>query len=195
MPTNPSARPRKRLRRPRTSERPSSADTAVNATIVSAKYSAGRSGAPPMRAWARRTSTQSSQAFLRRTIRPPPWSALRPASLASHHVPVDGGGNGSGFAGRIQQDAGGRAAVHRTVIDAAKHDEGADRIQAEGNREQHCHRSAGPIPGSTPTAVPSVTPASAHARCGSVIAFANPAPSADRIPSSRQGFTSVKDDS
>ena len=34
--------------------------------------------------------------------------------------------------------------------------------------------SAGPMPGSTPTAVPSVTPANAQARCGSVSALANP---------------------
>ena len=33
--------------------------------------------------------------------------------------------------------------------------------------------SAGPIPGSTPTAVPSVTPANAQARCGQVSALAN----------------------
>ena len=33
---------------------------------------------------------------------------------------------------------------------------------------------AGPMPGSTPTAVPSVTPANAHARCGNVSALANP---------------------
>ena len=44
--------------------------------------------------------------------------------------------------------------------------------------------SAGPMPGSTPTAVPSVTPASAHARCGSVSALAKPAPApgASRSP-------------
>jgi hypothetical protein len=33
---------------------------------------------------------------------------------------------------------------------------------------------AGPIPGRTPTAVPSVVPANAHARCGRVRALANP---------------------
>ena len=41
MPTNPTNRPRNRLRRPRTTDDPSSAVTVVNATIVSAKYSAG----------------------------------------------------------------------------------------------------------------------------------------------------------
>src|SRR6187402_1788686 len=35
--------------------------------------------------------------------------------------------------------------------------------------------SAGPMPGSTPTAVPSVTPANAQARWGQVSALANPA--------------------
>jgi hypothetical protein len=37
---------------------------------------------------------------------------------------------------------------------------------------------AGPIPGSTPTAVPSVTPAKAHRRCANVRALANPSLSA-----------------
>src|SRR3970282_2241299 len=55
-----------------------------------------------------------------------------------------------------------------------------------GSRENVTGRSsatvkAGPMPGSTPTAVPSVTPASAHARWGSVIAFAKPSASAARI--------------
>src|SRR5215208_1474015 len=37
---------------------------------------------------------------------------------------------------------------------------------------------AGPMPGSTPTAVPRVTPASAQARCARVNAFAKPSPKA-----------------
>ncbi len=41
IPTRPSASPRKRLKRPRTTESPSNTATAAKATIVSAKYSAG----------------------------------------------------------------------------------------------------------------------------------------------------------
>ena len=41
MPTSPSARPRNRLNSPRATDAPSSTDTVVNATTVSAKYSAG----------------------------------------------------------------------------------------------------------------------------------------------------------
>src|SRR5688572_9770222 len=41
--------------------------------------------------------------------------------------------------------------------------------------------SAGPIPGSMPTAVPRVTPANAHARCGSVSALAKPDARAARV--------------
>ena len=41
MPINPSARPRKRLNNPRSADAPSSTDTVVNASTVSAKYSAG----------------------------------------------------------------------------------------------------------------------------------------------------------
>src|SRR4029450_3464043 len=41
MPTSPSASPRKRLNRPRTSEPPSSVATVAKATSVRAKYSAG----------------------------------------------------------------------------------------------------------------------------------------------------------
>src|SRR4029434_9112749 len=42
--------------------------------------------------------------------------------------------------------------------------------------------SAGPIPGSTPTAVPSVTPVNAQARCGGVRALAKPDWSAVSVP-------------
>src|SRR5262245_11606383 len=42
--------------------------------------------------------------------------------------------------------------------------------------------SAGPMPGSTPTAVPSVTPSSAQNRCESVSALAKPLPRACNVP-------------
>ena len=43
----------------------------------------------------------------------------------------------AGLAGRVEQDAGGGPAVHRAVVDAAEHDEGAGRVEAERDRQQH----------------------------------------------------------
>jgi hypothetical protein len=41
------------------------------------------------------------------------------------------------FALQVDEDRGGRAAVLRAVVDAGEHDERGDRIQVEGDRQQH----------------------------------------------------------
>ena len=50
---------------------------------------------------------------------------------------VERGHHGGGFARDVDQDRRGRAAVLRTVIDAGQHDERSDRIEPEGDRQQH----------------------------------------------------------
>ena len=59
------------------------------------------------------------------------------ASFLGHLVAVDAGDDGGRLAGEVQQDGGGRSAVHRSVVDARHHDDrrhrGADHI---GHRQQ-----------------------------------------------------------
>ena len=53
----------------------------------------------------------------------------------------------------------------RAVIDAREHDERRRRIQTLGHRQQQRDgRSAGPMPGRTPIAVPNVVPSDAQNR-------------------------------
>ena len=63
-------------------------------------------------------------------------SAGRPA-LPRHLVAVDGRHRGRRFARQVDQDRRGRAAVLRAVIDAGEHDQRGDRLEAEGDRQQH----------------------------------------------------------
>ncbi len=58
-------------------------------------------------------------------------------ALPRHLVAVDGGDRGGRFAGQVDQDRGGRAAVLRAVVDAGEHDERGDRREGEGDRQQH----------------------------------------------------------
>ena len=58
-------------------------------------------------------------------------------ALARHLVAVDGGDGGGGFAGHVDQDRRGRAAILRAVVDAGEHDQRGDRLELEGDRQQH----------------------------------------------------------
>ena len=59
------------------------------------------------------------------------------AALASHLVAVERRDDRGRFAGDVDQDRRRRAAVLRAVIDAGEHDQGADRVETEGDRQQH----------------------------------------------------------
>ena len=144
MPTRPSARPRKRLSSPRLSERAEQRRHGGERHDREREI-LGRPEPQRHRCEHRREERQRNRRERSRHERSHRRRRQRggAAALARHHVSVDGGGNRSGFAGRVEQDAGGRAAVHRAVVDAAKHDEGADRIEAEGHREQHRNRERG----------------------------------------------------
>ena len=110
----------------------------MNATIVSAKYSAG-----PKRSADRRQRRREEGQRNRRERSGHERSdggrrqRRRAAALPRHHVAVDGRGNRCRFARRVEQDAGGRSAVHRAVVDPAEHDERADRVEGERDRQQH----------------------------------------------------------
>ena len=57
-----------------------------------------------------------------------------------HPVALEGGGDRRGVAGGVHQDGGGGVAEQAAVVDAGEHDERADRVQAEGHRQQQRHR-------------------------------------------------------
>ena len=61
------------------------------------------------------------------------------APLLRHGVAVEAGDDGGRLARDLDQDRGGRAAVLRAVEHAGEHDERADRIELEGDRQQHRH--------------------------------------------------------
>ena len=86
------------------------------------------------------------------------------AAGARHQVAFDGGHDRRALARRVQQDRRRRSAVHPAVVDAGEHDERLDRLQAEGHGQQQGDGQGRTDPGSTPTSVPSVTPANAHNR-------------------------------
>jgi hypothetical protein len=62
-------------------------------------------------------------------------------------VTVDGGHRGGRLAGQVDQDGRGRAPVLGAVIDAGQHDQRSDRLQAEGDRQQHGDRRRRPDAG------------------------------------------------
>ena len=58
------------------------------------------------------------------------------AALPGHEIALDRRHDRPGFARRIEQDRGRRAAIHGAVIEAGEHDEGAGRIELCGNRQK-----------------------------------------------------------
>jgi hypothetical protein len=62
------------------------------------------------------------------------------APLLRHLVTVDTGDDRGGFAGHVHQDRRGRAAIGRAVINAGEHDQRRQRLEAEGDRQQHGDR-------------------------------------------------------
>ena len=124
------ASPRKRLATPRNKEAPSKAETVVKASTMSAKYSAGpnssasltKSGARKVMAMVPRVpATKEPIAAVARAAAPRP--------LPGHQISLDRRHDRAGFARRIEQDRGGRTAIHGAVIEAGEHDEGAGRIE------------------------------------------------------------------
>jgi len=78
-------------------------------------------------------------------------------ALARHLVAVMQVTNAEGLAGQVHQDGGGRAAVLGAVIDPASMSSGRGATQEViGSGSRSCR--GGPMPGSTPISVPTVTP-------------------------------------
>jgi hypothetical protein len=73
------------------------------------------------------------------------------AALARHLVTVDGGDGRRGFAGHVDQDRRGRAAILRAVIDAGEHDQRRDRFGSwKVIGSSMAIVAVAPMPGSTP---------------------------------------------
>ena len=106
--------------------------------------------------------------------------AAAPRPLLRHHISLDRGDDRAGFARRVEQDRGGRAAIHGAVIEAGEHDEGAGRIELGVIGSSSAMVSAGPMPGRMPIAVPSVMPSRHHMRLIGVIAVAKPSSREER---------------
>ena len=62
------------------------------------------------------------------------------AAAARHLVAVERGHHRGRFAGNVDQDRRGRAAILGAVIDAGEHDQGRRGAESEGERQQHGHR-------------------------------------------------------
>jgi hypothetical protein len=65
------------------------------------------------------------------------------AAALRHLESVERGHRGRRVAGRIHEDGGGRAAVHRAVVDAAEKNEGRRGVETERDREQQRDRCRG----------------------------------------------------
>ena len=63
-------------------------------------------------------------------------SAAPARPVAGHLVALERGDDGGALARRVEQDRGGRAAIHRAVVDAGEQDEGGGRLDLEGDRQQ-----------------------------------------------------------
>ena len=66
------------------------------------------------------------------------------AAFLGELVAVDRGDDGSGLAGDVEQDRGGRAAIHRAVEDAGHHDQARGWIERERQRQDQRHAGDGP---------------------------------------------------
>ena len=71
-------------------------------------------------------------------------------ALPGHLVAVQAGHDRGGFARKVHQDGGGRAAVHGPVIDAGQHDDGGGGIHAEGEGNEHGRPGHRPDAGQDP---------------------------------------------
>ncbi len=137
VPTSPKARPRSRLATPRLMEAPSRAETVVKASTISAKYSAGpNSSASLTKSGARKVSARVPSVPATKEPMAAVASAAAPRPLPRHQVSLDRGHDRTGFARRIEQDGGGRTAIHGAVIEAGKHDEGAGGIEVARDRQE-----------------------------------------------------------
>src|SRR4026208_1798757 len=118
MPTRPTDRPRNRLKSPFTRDGPSSSDTVVKATTVSAQYPAGpqrdaevRGGTRARRrlgeGWREKGQGDRGQRAGDERADRGCRQRRRTSALARHHVSVDRGRDRPCFPGRVQKDAGG----------------------------------------------------------------------------------------
>ena len=125
MPISPSASPMNSAVRPaQRANRRRRAETVMKASTISAKYSAGPNDSANLdhRGAMKRQPQRRDQCRPRRS-RWRRWRAPAAPPLAGHLVAFEGGDDRGAFARRVEQDRGGRAAIHAAVVDAGEHDQ------------------------------------------------------------------------
>ena len=60
----------------------------------------------------------------------------RASPLPGHHIALYRGDDRARLARRVEQDRGRRTSIHRAIIEAGKHDEGASRVELGGDRQE-----------------------------------------------------------
>ena len=69
------------------------------------------------------------------------------AAALGHLVAFHRGDHGGGLARRVEQNRGGRTAVHRPIVNAGKENHRCGGVHMRGNRKQHRHGGRRPDPG------------------------------------------------
>ena len=138
MPTRSQRQAQEEAEQPSRDDGPSSTDTVVNATTVSAKYSAGPKRSAT-EASARREERQRKRGERACDERSDGRGRQRgsAATLARHHVAVDGGRRSMPVSpGVLSRMLVVDPPYIAPVVDAGEHDERAGRIELECHRQQ-----------------------------------------------------------
>ena len=144
----------------------------VRPSSMSAKVSGGPKDSAHLRE--RRYQHEKHNADGAGDERRSPRCRAAPPFLHRHLVAVEAGHHRGGFARRIDQHRGDRAAVHRAGVERGEHDDPGGGIHAEGERQQHRHARGRPTPGNAPIRMPIITPAIAIMMLNGVSATPNP---------------------
>jgi hypothetical protein len=115
------------------------AETVTKASTISAKYSRGPKASASFTTQGARKASPSVAISRRRRSRWPRSPAPARRGRPGHLVAFERGDDRGAFARRVEQDRGGRAAIHAAVIDAGEHDQRAGRVELVGHGQQQRH--------------------------------------------------------
>src|SRR3546814_3980879 len=69
------------------------------------------------------------------------------ATGLGHRIAIEAADHAGCFAGHPHEDRGGRAAIKRAIVDARQQDDGAGRVEHDGDRQEHADRGGRAEPG------------------------------------------------
>jgi hypothetical protein len=137
----PAARPTNSAVMPRSVLLPSTALTVVKASTISMKYSGGPSFTANSATIGAQTGHDHRGNGARHERANGRCGQRRAGAAAlGHLVALHGRDHAGGFARRVEQDGGGGAAIHGTVVDAGKEDHRGRDLDLGGDGQQHGHR-------------------------------------------------------